>query len=222
MANDLKLDRKQFLTLTLAAAGGAMLGCTSSEPGTGTGTAGKGGAGAGGAGTSGTAGAGGAGGAGTGGAGGVGGAGGAGGAGGTGGGTAGTGGAGGTGGTTTANCGTSLKITITNNHGHVLVVTMAEIMADKTKVYDTRGTTPDGKPVDHTHFVQLTAADFTSLAAGKELRKPTCNDGHEHEFIINCVGTTGVGNSNVGGYCAVHTDCAGTNTTTCPDVPYPT
>jgi hypothetical protein len=213
MPNDNKLDRKQFLTLTLAVAGGAMLGCTTSEPGKGgaDGSAGSGSGGTGGAaGTSGTAGASGTsgGGAGTGGTAGSSSSAGS-------GGNGGAGGAGGTGGTATANCGTSLKITITSNHGHVLTVTLAEITADKTKVYSTKGA------ADHDHFVQLTAADFTALAAGKEVRKPSCNMDHEHEFIVNCLGTDGVSNPNVGGYCGANRTCGDTATTTCPDTPYP-
>jgi hypothetical protein len=195
MKNHDKIDRKQFLTLSLAVAGGAILGCTSGDGGHNTGAAGNGGGGTGGgAGSS---------------------------AGGTGGG-AGSSGQGGSGGSTggMANCGTSLKVTITNNHGHVLMITVADITADKVKTYSTKGT------ATHDHFIQLTAADFTALAMGKELRKPSCNDDHEHEYIINCLGTEGQGDPNVAAFCGDATmpanrTCGESATHTCPSTPYP-
>ena len=139
------------------------------------------------------------------------------------GGTGGAGGSGGSGGTggAAANCGTSLKITITMNHGHVLMITVPEITAHQTKTYSTKGA------ADHDHVIQLTSADFMALASGKELRKPSCNDDHEHEFIVNCVGTDGVGNPNVAAFCGDPTmpnnrKCGESATHTCPDTPYPT
>jgi hypothetical protein len=222
MSNDNKIDRKQFLTLSLAVAGGAILGCASGASGDNTGTAGKGGTSGTGGGTAGAGGGSGS----TAGAGG--GAGSAAGASGHAGSTAGTAGAGGSGtaggggtGGAAANCGTSLKITITNNHGHVLTITMAEISADQTKVYSTMGT------ATHDHFVQITGDDFKALAMGKELRKPSCNDDHEHEFIINCVGTDGVPDPNVAAYCGdpnnpSNRTCGESMTHTCAGGPYPT
>ena len=106
-------------------------------------------------------------------------------------------------------------------HDHILTITVAEITADQTKTYSTKGM------ADHDHIIQITAADFTALASGKELRKPSCNEDHEHEYIINCLGTDGVGNPNVAAFCGDATmpnnrTCGESTTHTCPDTPYPT
>jgi hypothetical protein len=237
MPNDHTIDRKQFLTFALVTAGGAMLGCTSSEPGGGTGGAGKGGGAGGGgsaagtsgsaagtsgsaagtsgsaagtngsaAGTSGSA-------AGTNGS-----------AAGTSGSAAGSGGsgpggaAGGGDGGVAANCGTKLKVTITLNHGHILSVTAADITAAKVKTYQTHD--EPGMDSMHSHFVQLTAADFADLAAGKTVRKASCNEGHEHEYLINCVGAEGTANIHISDFCGMHADCGASGTTNlCPNSP---
>src|SRR5262249_53211363 len=77
----------------------------------------------------------------------------------------------------------------------------------------------------HFHWVKLTAADFTNLKAGKEVRKPSCNGDHEHEFIINCTGTEGQPNPQVAAYCGVtpdpHRTCGERATPPGPDTPYP-
>ena len=161
MQDDNKIDRKQFLTLSLAVAGGAILGCASGDSGGGTGGAGKGGAGAGGgAGTNGGAGR--SGGAGAGGGAGVNGTAGASGNAGASG-TAGAGGNAGSGGVA-ANCGTSLKVTITQNHGHVLAITVAEITADQSKTYSTKGAA-DARPHHPDHGRRLHGAGLGQGAA---------------------------------------------------------
>lgn len=110
--------------------------------------------------------------------------------GGAGGGATGGGGAGGAGGSggsaggpaVTPDCGTKFKAVVTGNHGHVLMIPMADVMAGTTKAYNAQGTS------NHPHWVELTTADFTKLKAGGTVRKLSCDDGHEHEYIINCVG----------------------------------
>jgi hypothetical protein len=208
MSDDHKIDRKLFLTWTVMAAGGAVLGCASGTPardaGGGGATGGSGGAlGGGGSGGGGGAAAG-------------------------SGGSPGGGGADGGGsdakdagasdakdaageGGGAANCSTKLTATVTLNHGHILAVTAADVTAAKTKVYDTKGTST------HSHFVELTAADFKALAMGKTIRKASCNDGHEHEYIVNCVGAAGVGDPNIAAFCGAHQDCASSATAVCPD-----
>jgi len=117
-------------------------------------------------------------------------------------------GAGGSGGApvVTPDCATKLKVLITSDHGHQLDIPVADVMAATPKAYDTKGKSM------HSHWVQLTAADFTQLQMGGTVRKISCNDGHEHEFIINCIGvekpeTT----SGVAGLCDADRTCADTD-----------
>ncbi|HVY30923.1 MAG TPA: hypothetical protein VHB79_30395 [Polyangiaceae bacterium] len=123
--------------------------------------------------------------------------------------------AGGTGGAAPmASCGTQMKVTISANHGHVLNVTAEDVMAGVTKVYDTKGASM------HEHWIQLTAADFAKLKAGGTVHKLSCNDGHEHEYIVNCVGnekpdTT----SGAPGFCDADHKCAGSMDMVCPELP---
>jgi hypothetical protein len=64
-----------------------------------------------------------------------------------------------------------------------------------------------------------------NLSAGKEVRKPSCNDDHEHEYIINCLGTEGESMPNVAAYCGSFGEpnrkCGESMTHLCPDTPYP-
>ena len=74
----------------------------------------------------------------------------------------------------------------------------------------------------HTHFVQLTAQDFTDLAAGKTVRKGSCDDGHEHAFIMNCLGVESTEMPSVAAVlCDGHPGCGDTATTACPSLPAP-
>ncbi|HEY6081661.1 MAG TPA: hypothetical protein VIW29_22755 [Polyangiaceae bacterium] len=200
-----RIDRKTFLTLSVGAASSLAFGCSGEDVPPPVGTGGSGGAG-GGTGGSPVGGSGGSA-AGTGGT--------AGGSGGTAGGAGGT--AGGSGGMkpVAPNCGTQLKVFITANHMHTMVVTTDDVMAGVDKVYDTTGAS------NHPHWIKLTAADFTKLKAGGTVRKLACNDGHEHEYIINCLGiekpeTT---NGSLANYCSATRDCGDTNTNFCPELP---
>jgi hypothetical protein len=135
---------------------------------------------------------------------------------GTSGGTGGAGGGGGAGGSVAPapDCSAKLKVFISANHMHVLDVTVADVMAGVAKAYDTKGLST------HSHWVQLTAADFAKLQTGKAVHKVTCNDGHEHEFIVNCIGqempetTSGIAN-----YCDPDHMCAGAMGNYCLEVP---
>jgi hypothetical protein len=209
-----RIDRKLFLTLGLTTTSAWAIGCSDDavdDPLGGSGSAGAGGTGTAGAGgntsagtfnsTSGSA---------TGGSGGS--------AAGSGGNAAGSGGssAGGSGGSSAPapNCSTQLKTLITANHEHVFNVTLAEVMAMAPKTYSTKGGSP------HEHWVALTAADFAKLQAGGTVRKVSCNDGHEHEFIVNCLGianpetTSGVAN-----FCDAEHKCGDVETNVCPLIP---
>lgn len=211
-----RFDRKVFLTWALGSTSAVALGCSdaATEPPPTTGGTGGGGVGgsggssafpmAGSGGTGGSFGTAGSTSAGTGGTGGA--------AGGTGGAAAGSGGTGG--GAPMANCSTQMKVFISANHGHVLNVSVEDVMAGVTKVYDTKGTS------NHDHWIQLTAADFTKLKSGMSVHKLSCNDGHEHEYIVNCVGnekpdTT----SGAPGFCDADHKCAGAMDMVCPELP---
>jgi hypothetical protein len=130
--------------------------------------------------------------------------------------SAGTGGTGGAGGMSASapNCNAQLVVFVTANHGHSFQVTAADVMAGMPKTYDTKGTS------DHEHWVQLTAADFSKLKAGSLVRKLSCNDGHEHEFIVNCVGNAAPETtSGVAAFCDTEHQCADANTNPCPEIP---
>jgi hypothetical protein len=205
-----RLNRKTFLAWGLSSASTLAIGCGEENPAPALGTAGSGGGGSGGsggmaAGSSGSFSAAGSGGA----------------TGGTGGGAAGSGGssgggsAGGGGSAPAPNCGAQLQVKITADHGHVLSITMADVTAGVTKVYDTKGTS------NHGHFIQITDVDFKKLQMGGTVRKVACNDGHEHEYIVNCVGnaepdtTSGVAN-----YCDPEHECgASKDSSFCPVPP---
>ncbi|HEX2871123.1 MAG TPA: hypothetical protein VHP33_07705 [Polyangiaceae bacterium] len=215
-----RIDRKLFLTLGLTTTSAWAIGCSDDAV-----DAPLGGSGSGGAGGTGTAGAGGStstagtfastSGSSTGGSGGSA-AGSGGSAAGTGGSSAGSGGSGGSGGSSAPapNCSTQLKTLITANHEHVFNVTVADVMAMAPKTYSTKGGSP------HEHWVALTAADFAKLQAGGTVHKVSCNDGHEHEFIVNCVGiampetTSGVAN-----FCDAEHKCGDLETDVCPIIP---
>jgi hypothetical protein len=235
-----RIDRKVFLAWTLSAAGAAVLGCSDDggggddavggggngsggTGGTGGSTGGSGGmaggnaSGAGGVGgTGGTGGSGGQ----TGGAGGVGGQGGTGGTGGSangGGGSGGSSGSGGTGGNgdvdPNADCTATINVTITSNHEHTLDITIDDIMAAETKSYEPAG------PSGHTHWVQFTAEDFLALQAGETVRKFSCDDDHEHEYIVRCFGGTPQATPGLGNFCANEEfrQCGGEDGNFCPD-----
>jgi hypothetical protein len=72
-------------------------------------------------------------------------------------------------------------VTISGNHGHVLVVTKDEVSAGTAKTYDIMGT------ASHTHSVTVTAAHFTTLAAGGTvMTTTTTTNSHSHSITIMC------------------------------------
>jgi hypothetical protein len=64
------------------------------------------------------------------------------------------------------------------NHGHVFVVSAADVRAGAEKTYDLTGT------AGHAHAVTLTTDDFRRIAAGEVLRKPSTRDGHLHRLLV--------------------------------------
>ncbi len=153
------LSRKEFIRGALWAAGAVLVlpGCGSDDDGGGSGGSGNGGSGGsnGGSGGSGN-----------------------GGSGGSNGGSGGTsGGSGGSGGTGTTGCGAE----ISSNHGHVLMVTQADVDAAQDKTYDIQG------GAAHSHSVTVTAADFATLSGGQSVTlTSTTAVGHMHTVTVMC------------------------------------
>jgi hypothetical protein len=85
-------------------------------------------------------------------------------------------------------CTGEITAVIFNNHGHALTIPLADITAAVTKVYSARGTAM------HDHFVEVTAADFATLASGGIVKKHTCNGG-DHEYVLSCATTTDMGDA---------------------------
>lgn len=69
---------------------------------------------------------------------------------------------------------------IGQNHGHVLEVKPADVLAGVEKTYDLAGS------AGHAHAVTLTADDFKRIRAGEILRKPSTRDGHQHRLYVRC------------------------------------
>lgn len=67
------------------------------------------------------------------------------------------------------------------NHGHKLVVTLAEANAAVAKVYSIKGTS------GHPHTVSISAAQFKQLGAGAVLQINSSTDaGHKHLVKVSC------------------------------------
>lgn len=74
-------------------------------------------------------------------------------------------------------------VTIDSNHGHVLMVTKADVTAGVDKTYDIAGS------AIHTHMVTVTAANFASLMSnpnGSVQVTSTVDSAHSHTITILC------------------------------------
>jgi len=72
--------------------------------------------------------------------------------------------------------------TILENHGHVLLISQADILAAVPKVYNIQG------GANHNHTVSLTAADFAQLALGNQVDKTSSFlQAHSHMVLIACL-----------------------------------
>ena len=70
---------------------------------------------------------------------------------------------------------------ITQNHGHVLVVTQEDIAAGVDKTYDIMGTAL------HTHSVTITAAQFAMLAQNMSATTTSSvATSHSHGIVVMC------------------------------------
>jgi len=73
------------------------------------------------------------------------------------------------------------SVTIGTNHGHILVVSQADIDAGGNKSYDIQGTS------SHAHTVALSADDFAALGANNAIMTTsTFDDDHDHSILVAC------------------------------------
>ena len=72
------------------------------------------------------------------------------------------------------------RVTIASNHGHSLIISIADIQAGADKTYELAGT-------DHTHMVTVTARSFGLLASDQTVPvRSTTDAGHSHAISIAC------------------------------------
>jgi hypothetical protein len=72
-------------------------------------------------------------------------------------------------------------VTISQNHGHVLLVTIEDINAGVDKTYDIMGT------AIHTHQVTITAAQFAMLQTDTSITAhSTVESSHSHGIVVMC------------------------------------
>lgn len=69
---------------------------------------------------------------------------------------------------------------IGSNHGHLAVITAAQLTAGGGLTLDIRGTS------DHPHTVTLTVANMTAIASNQRVSKESSSDdGHSHSVTFN-------------------------------------
>ncbi len=92
------------------------------------------------------------------------------------------GGTGGAGGASTGDCvNNGTNVVIGTNHGHMLVVDKADVVAGMNKTYDITGSSM------HSHSVTLTAADFMTLAQNQQIMVTSTTGGaHTHSVTVTC------------------------------------
>ena len=72
-------------------------------------------------------------------------------------------------------------VNITANHGHVLMVSQADVAAGVDKTYDIMG------PAAHTHSVMLTAAQFAMLQTNHSIQTNSSTaSSHSHGILVMC------------------------------------
>lgn len=70
---------------------------------------------------------------------------------------------------------------IGGNHGHNLVVSIADVNAGVAKTYSIQGSSP------HNHTLTISAADFSSLKTNQAISVTSSNDdGHTHPVSVSC------------------------------------
>jgi hypothetical protein len=69
---------------------------------------------------------------------------------------------------------------ISGNHGHIAVITGAQLTSSTTVTLDIRG------QADHPHTVELSAAQVQQIAANQRVSKESTSDtGHSHTVTFN-------------------------------------
>ena len=86
------------------------------------------------------------------------------------------------GGPSAGRCATNgTDVTIGDNHGHVMVVSKAEVAAAVMTTYHIQGTS------DHDHTVVLTAADYQMLQQDHAIMTTSSYDAdHSHSILVAC------------------------------------
>jgi hypothetical protein len=70
---------------------------------------------------------------------------------------------------------------ISSNHGHVLSVSAADVMAGVDKTYNIKGTST------HSHSVKITGAMFATLKSTQTLKvMSTTDSSHSHSVTVTC------------------------------------
>lgn len=72
------------------------------------------------------------------------------------------------------------ETTIANNHGHVLVVSAADVTAAQPQTYDIAG------QAGHAHSVSLTAAHFQMLQQNQPVTVTSNGGTHTHNVTVRC------------------------------------
>ena len=103
-------------------------------------------------------------------------------------------------------CTKDITAQISMNHGHTLIVPLADVKVGAAKIYNARGT------ATHDHFVQVTDADFLVLLTGGTIKKVACNGG-DHEFVLSC----GTATEQAGKPTCADDTCASSMSMLCPD-----
>ncbi len=76
---------------------------------------------------------------------------------------------------------TTPSTAISSNHGHVMMVALADVTAGVDKTYDISGT------AGHMHSVTVTAANMASLKTGGTVMvTSTTGNGHTHAVTVMC------------------------------------
>jgi hypothetical protein len=74
------------------------------------------------------------------------------------------------------------NVQIAGNHGHVMMVSKADITAGVVHVYDITGT------ATHSHMVTISAANFANLAGNMSVMTVSTTDSnHSHNITVICV-----------------------------------
>ncbi len=70
---------------------------------------------------------------------------------------------------------------ISSNHGHSLIVSSADVLAEADKIYSIQGSS------GHAHEVTVTSANFNTLQSNQQISVTSTNgDGHTHSVTISC------------------------------------